>query len=167
MWGSRHPRPSPKILRPHRRGPYLAVHLRRHETGGYADRFVHRLVIEAWVGPQPARGYVVRHLNGDPTDNRVENLAWGSARDNSADRLLHDGLTRADVFAAVLCYLRGADIQELERVFGVNEGRLKMWVSHHRDEVISLQERSLAAVDGIRQAFTNETCSRNANGSGT
>src|SRR5688572_23887733 len=127
LWKPRHPRLEPKILRPQRRGPYVAVQMRRYGGNGYATRYVHRLVAESWIGPQPARGYIVRHLNGVPTDNRAENLAWGTSRDNAEDRLHHDGLTRADVLAAVLCYLRGADTKELERVFGINEGRLGMW----------------------------------------
>ena len=36
-------------------------------------RYVHRLVLEAFVGPCP-EGMVCRHLDGDRTNNRVENL---------------------------------------------------------------------------------------------
>ena len=34
---------------------------------------VHRLVLEAFVGPNPP-GLECCHNNGDPSDNRVENL---------------------------------------------------------------------------------------------
>lgn len=51
-------------------------------------KFVHRLVLEAFVGPCPA-GMECRHLNGNPSDNRLENLAWGTKRENGYDRVLH------------------------------------------------------------------------------
>jgi hypothetical protein len=32
---------------------------------------------------------VIRHLNGDPTDCRPENLTWGSESENARDRVAH------------------------------------------------------------------------------
>ena len=49
---------------------------------------VHRLVLEAFVRPA-APWEEGRHLNGDPSDNRLENLAWGSSSDNKKDSVLH------------------------------------------------------------------------------
>ena len=51
-------------------------------------RFVHRLVLEAFVGTCP-EGMECRHLDGDPGNNRLENLAWGSPKENYADSLQH------------------------------------------------------------------------------
>ncbi len=48
---------------------------------------VHRLVLLAWVGPPPVPGMLTRHLNGDKTDNRLENLCWGTSQENSDDSL--------------------------------------------------------------------------------
>lgn len=42
------------------------------------------LVAEAFHGPRPA-GLMVRHLNDIKTDNRPENLAWGTMAENGAD----------------------------------------------------------------------------------
>lgn len=70
-----------RLLRPSRqqRG-HMLVHL-----GSTAQRYAHRLVLEAFVGPCP-EGMECRHLNGDPSDNRLSNLAWGTRLENFADR---------------------------------------------------------------------------------
>lgn len=48
---------------------------------------VHREVLRAFVGDRP--GYIVRHLDGNPRNCRIENLAWGSFADNEADKSRH------------------------------------------------------------------------------
>jgi DNA-binding transcriptional regulator YiaG len=60
----------------------------RAKTGGKSmPQPIHRLVAMAWHADRSA-GNVVRHLNHDKTDNRPENLAWGTAADNSNDQVL-------------------------------------------------------------------------------
>ena len=54
---------------------------------------VHRLVMLAFKGPAPD-GCEVRHLNGIPDDNRLENLAWGTRIENRADIRRHAQLYR-------------------------------------------------------------------------
>lgn len=62
-----------------------------HEYVQLSDRWgfkkkllVHRLVAEAFLSND--EGYpVVRHLNDNPKDNDVENLAWGTFKDNHND----------------------------------------------------------------------------------
>lgn len=49
---------------------------------------VHSLVARAFHGPRPD-GQQVRHLNGVRTDNRIENLRWGTPKENTADMLRH------------------------------------------------------------------------------
>jgi hypothetical protein len=73
------------VLRLSRRG-YLRVNL--FIGGRVVSRDVHQLVLEAFVGSRP-EGMVCRHLNGVPTDNRVENLAWGTYGENNADIVRH------------------------------------------------------------------------------
>ena len=51
-------------------------------------RKVHGLVLEAFVGSRP-QGMECRHLNGDQRDNRLENLAWGTHKENTADTISH------------------------------------------------------------------------------
>lgn len=46
--------------------------------------YVHKLVAEAYLGQQKA-GYEVRHLDNDPLNNSVENLAYGTRSQNVLD----------------------------------------------------------------------------------
>ena len=50
---------------------------------------VHILVCETFHGPKPTPKHEVRHLNGIATDNRPENLAWGTHAENMQDRVTH------------------------------------------------------------------------------
>ncbi len=43
---------------------------------------VHRLVCEAFHGPAPFPGAIVMHLDEDGLNNRADNLAWGTQKQN-------------------------------------------------------------------------------------
>lgn len=49
---------------------------------------VHTLVMAAFKGPRPP-GMEVRHLDGDPTNNKVGNLEYGTSSENKLDTYLH------------------------------------------------------------------------------
>lgn len=69
---------------------YLVVKLR--VDGRQLTRLVHRLVLETFDRPSNP-GEQTRHLNGDRTDNRIENLVWGTASENHYDRVRHGTAT--------------------------------------------------------------------------
>lgn len=50
---------------------------------------IHLLMLRAFVGPKPSPSHEARHLNGVPTDNRAENLAWGTRAENVEDKMRH------------------------------------------------------------------------------
>jgi hypothetical protein len=78
-------RPIPTILKVHDGRWGVAVALRLIDGDRRTmQRAVSCLVAEAFISARPA-GMVCRHLNDDRRDNRVENLAWGTVADNSAD----------------------------------------------------------------------------------
>jgi hypothetical protein len=49
---------------------------------------IHRLVLLAFVGQAP-KGLECRHLDGNPKNNRLENLCWGSSQEQADDRKRH------------------------------------------------------------------------------
>lgn len=55
---------------------------------GRKYRFVHQLVLEAFVGPCPP-GMECLHGDGNPGNNRLDNLRWGTKSDNAADAIAH------------------------------------------------------------------------------
>ena len=69
-----------RILRPHLDGQgRLFV-----SFSGRTTRYVHRLVLEAFVGPKPP-GHECCHLDDDATNNRLNNLRWDSRSANQLD----------------------------------------------------------------------------------
>lgn len=53
----------------------------------------HRAVCAAFHGRPKILALEVRHLNGVPSDNRANNLAWGTAKENRADAVRHGTTT--------------------------------------------------------------------------
>ena len=74
------------VKRARRYNSYVGVTLSKN--GRPYQRFIHRLVLEAFNGRCP-KGYECRHLDGDATNNNEENLKWGTRRENKADMIRH------------------------------------------------------------------------------
>lgn len=49
---------------------------------------VHKLVLSSFVGERE-EDQVCRHLNGNALDNRLENLCWGTTKENVHDSIRH------------------------------------------------------------------------------
>jgi hypothetical protein len=63
--------------------------LMRELNNTVRNRYLHQLVLEAFVGPRP-KGMVVRHFpDRNPTNNKLENLCWGTKAENVADMRIH------------------------------------------------------------------------------
>src|SRR3954449_7292533 len=65
---------------------HLSVNL--HRGGEKKRRYIHHLVLEAFVGPR-AQGLVCCHWEADPANNRLENLRWDTHQSNIDDMLRH------------------------------------------------------------------------------
>ncbi len=79
-------------------GPWRELHGRKHQRGhrvvslfdGNKKKsfYTHRLVLEVFRGACPS-GMECCHGNGNPQDNRVENLRWGTRSENVLDSVRH------------------------------------------------------------------------------
>lgn len=75
-----------RILRPRilPKTGYHRVCLSR--AGKHYDLYIHRLVLEAHAKACPP-GMEARHWDGDPSNNRLGNLFWGTASENQLDNV--------------------------------------------------------------------------------
>ena len=77
----------PKVMKTFlKRGTYPEVKLRKN--CGYIHKTIHQAVLEAFVGPKPEK-MEARHLDGNPLNNRLDNLAWGTRIENNNDQIRH------------------------------------------------------------------------------
>ena len=60
----------------------------RRSLGRTRKLWIHRAVLLAFVGECPY-GHESRHLDGDPGNNRIGNLTWGTRLENMRDKQRH------------------------------------------------------------------------------
>lgn len=119
----------------HREKPYFAYRsgkmlkcLDRGNTPYYSvdicqkRKLIHRLVAAAFLGPCPAEMEVL-HRNGNPKDNRIENLAYDTHSENVRDTYRYGGKQKK-LFAEEVEQIRfglatGISYQELAAMYGV------------------------------------------------
>lgn len=104
---------------------YLVVKVRY--PGGPRLRFVHHLVLEAFVGPCPEGMEACHYPDPDPTSNAISNLRWDTSASNKTDMLKHG--TRARGERNGRSKLSDEDILEIRRL--VAEGETKTAVARN------------------------------------
>ena len=77
-----------KILKPYHSGKYDHLQVKLYKNEQIQHCFVHRLVLEMFVGPCP-KGLEACHNNQPPTNNRLENLRWDTRSNNQLDSIRH------------------------------------------------------------------------------
>jgi hypothetical protein len=101
------------------------------------QRQVHRLVLEAFVGPGDGRRMQACHYNGNRQDNRLENLRWGTPSENALDRSRH-GMHRGG----------------RRKMLTEDEVRIiKTWPRYGRGLYAAFPSVSKSAIDAIRSGY--------------
>ena len=121
-----------RILKPGRycKSGHLSVVLGKGENG----KPVHQIIMETFVGNAPI-GMEVLHKNGDPTDNRLSNLRYGTRTENILDvyhqgkrwRKLHTDDVEEICFG-LHCGISGVDLAE---IYGVSQSTISA-IKHGR-----------------------------------
>ena len=115
---------------------HLSICLYKNRTSH--KQAIHRLVLETYVGPCPD-GMECRHLNGNPADNNLRNLKWGTHSENVLDAVKHgthvnnrgsnqgrSKLTEIQVRIIIVAYSTGKVTQEqISQAFGVSISTIK------------------------------------------
>ena len=93
--------------------------------GRKSERCGHDLVLEAFVGPRPIR-MEARHGDGNPSNNVLGNLCWGTRSENNKDRTRHgqNKLSLEQVAEAKFLYASGVIGTELAKRFGVSKSTM-------------------------------------------
>ena len=135
-----------KIRKPNIMKGYHCISLIKNNK--YKVYRIHRLVIEHFVGEAPSIEHQVNHIDGDKSNNRVENLEWVTPKENT-----HHAIKNG---------LRCNPNEETKRKMGEASKRLwqnpnyrkfqsemakKLWSDKERHK-----ERSLAIKQGIARA---------------
>jgi hypothetical protein len=101
------------------RSGHISVKLAR------VTHYVHALVLLTFVGPKPTSDVRIecRHLDGNPANNHVHNLKWGTVQENRKDRQrLHEvGVFSASQVRDIKIRLReNSQIKVLAAEYGVD-----------------------------------------------
>jgi hypothetical protein len=102
---------SGRILKSANQNGYRFVGLYRDGIG--ISFYVHRLVLEAFVGPCPPK-HECRHFpDSDRTNNRLENLSWGTRIENTADKYIHGTALAAHSETHPSAKLTNAEVRQI------------------------------------------------------
>lgn len=81
-------------------------------AGRKVQKLIHRTVLEAFRGPSP--GMDAAHLNGNPLDNRLENLVWATRKENMEHSRGHGTMVIGTKHK--LCKLREIDVLAIKEL---------------------------------------------------
>jgi hypothetical protein len=124
---------------------HLAVCLVR--GGRKHTRHVHRIVLEAFVGPYP-EGLECCHNDGDPANNRLDNLRWDTHQ-ATMDDMLRNGTRKMGSVANLK--LRDGDVREIRRLKsrGVPMDRLAATFGVSRPNIEAIVYRTTLASSAL------------------
>ena len=107
-------------LSPGRNVQYGHLHVELYQAGKPRQFYVHALVLTSFVGSCPD-GMGCRHLDGNPANNQLSNLCWGTPKENQGDRVRHGTVTCGERNGSAK--LKDAQIPEIRRRLAAGESQ--------------------------------------------
>ncbi len=126
-----------KIIRP---GRAPSGHLNNTQIG----KGVHCIVAAAFIGPRPS-GWETRHIDGNPSNNRLENLEYGTRSDNAEDSKRHGTHFRAGLTECK----RGHDLTDPTNLQKTAKGDRRTCLACRRDRSALYSAGTQVTVDGL------------------
>ena len=93
---------------------------------GVPLRRVHHLVLETYVGFR-ADGQECRHLDGVPTNNRLDNLKWGTREEQIADQKAHGTFSPPPIHAGFDNPGAKYDQSKIDKVYELRDKGMTTW----------------------------------------
>lgn len=125
-------KPIPMKGTSHERG-YIRIGMRL--DGKLILRFVHNVILETYIGPCPD-GMECLHGDGNPGNNSLDNLRWGTHEANESDKARHGTtykcskhhnakMNESKAAEALIMYNSGINMTCISRHFGVGRNAIR------------------------------------------
>lgn len=137
-------------------------------NGARFNRMIHRLVLETFVGSCP-KGMQCRHLDGNKFNNKLDNLCWGTPKENASDRTRHGNtrkkerhtnakLTQHNVDVIRTMRSSGSSLRSIATSFGISISQVSAICTGRAWPATSTEDSNVSST-----SITTETAAAHAN----
>lgn len=141
------------IMKPFDNRGYLRVGL--YKDSKQKKLFIHRLVAEAFI-PRPAGKDFINHIDGDPKNNRIENLEWCTPRENTI-HAYKTGLMpfgyKGEEGVIISDYNSGYHMSEIAQKHNIHHTTVKNILSKNGVKIVGKKTRLLRNLDDIKKVL--------------
>jgi predicted XRE-type DNA-binding protein len=103
---------------------------------------VHLLVAEEFLGP--ARGRIVRHLDGRRDNPRLQNLEYGTMQENSDDKYFHGTAQVGEQNSQAL--LTEKEVREIRRMYKQRRGGRRCYTQKEIGERFKISRQAVSDI---------------------
>ena len=107
---------------------YIHYYIRDLSTGKRKDFKGHRLVAEYFID-NPNNYPIVNHIDGNKTNNHIENLEWSTYSQNNI-HAYKNGLNRSKKRQCTINGINYESITEAANQLGVSRATIQSWLKH-------------------------------------
>jgi hypothetical protein len=110
-------------------------------------RLIHQLVCQTFHGPKPSVRHACAHSDGNPKNNRADNLRWALPTENNADKRRHGTHLNSGQFPRKLSTAEVRTIRELALMGTIPQRRIAEWFGIHQTAVSAIKRGERRADD--------------------